>query len=107
MNEYRYMRTILFFDLPVETVKQKKAYRDFVKQLKINGFFRMQKSVFCKMSIDMQNVDSTINRLKSKLPNEGVVMSLTVTEKQFENMVYLLGDYKSELLETDERLVEL
>ena len=67
----------------------------------------MQKSVFCKMSIDMQNVDSTINRLKSKLPNEGVVMSLTVTEKQFENMVYLLGDYKSELLETDERLVEL
>lgn len=107
MNEYRYMRTILFFDLPVETVKQKKAYRDFVKQLKINGFFRMQKSVFCKMSIDMQNVDSTINRLKSKLPNEGIVMSLTVTEKQFENMVYLLGDYKSELLETDERLVEL
>lgn len=107
MNEYRYMRTILFFDLPVETSKQKRAYREFVKSLKVNGFFRMQKSVFCKMSIDIQNVDSTIHRLKSKLPSEGVVMSLTVTEKQFASMIYLLGDYKSELLETDERLVEL
>ncbi len=101
------MRIILFFDLPVENSKQRKNYRLFIKTLKMNGFFQMQKSVYCKMSIDPQNAESTINRIKSNIPSEGIITALTVTEKQFSNINYLLGDYKTEVLQTDERLVEL
>lgn len=107
MNDYRYMRSILFFDLPVETSKQRRAYVDFVKLLKSNGFFRIQKSVFCKMSIDSQNAELSIKAIKSKLPSEGVVMVLTITEKQFSGMQYLLGGYKTDIIESDERFIEL
>ena len=107
MNEYRYMRSILFFDLPVETAKQKRSYTDFVKILKVNGFFRIQKSVYCKMSIDIQNAELSIKSIKTKLPSEGVVMVMTITEKQFSSMQYLLGGYETDIIETDARIIEL
>ena len=98
MNEYRYMRSILFFDLPVETAKQKRSYTDFVKILKVNGFFRIQKSVYCKMSIDIQNAELSIKSIKTKLPSEGVVMVMTITEKQFSSMIKILLILKKQLL---------
>ena len=107
MNEYRYMRTLLFFDLPIETKAQRKAYRNFVKKIKAQGFFMIQKSVYTKLSIDAQAADSSIKIIRNSLPNEGIVSVLTVTEKQFASMEYLLGEYKTDVLESDERIVEL
>lgn len=107
MNEYRYMRSILFFDLPVENNKQKRDYNEFIKILKVNGFFRIQKSVFCKMSIDVQTAEASIKAIRTKLPSEGIVMVLSITEKQFSNIQYLLGGYETDIIETEDRVVEL
>ena len=46
---YRFMRAILFFDLPVEKVSQRSAYRSFLKNIKKIGFYMLQKSVYVKL----------------------------------------------------------
>lgn len=40
-------------------------------------------------------------------PEEGLIQLLTVTEKQYAKMDIILGQVKSEVLDTDERLVIL
>lgn len=101
------MRSILFFDLPTLTAANRKNYRKFIKLLKRNGFYMLQESVYCKMSIDKQSSDATLMRLKKEKPNEGSIMMLTVTEKQFASMEILLGDTKSDVLSTIDRITEI
>lgn len=107
MRDYRYMRTILFFDLPTLTSKQRKSYRDFVKKIKSIGFFMLQESVYSKMSINEQASEVAIRQAKAYIPSEGSVFALTITEKQFSSMDFLLGEYHTDILENDNRLVEL
>lgn len=69
---FRFMRSILFFDLPTLTSTNRKNYRKFIKLLKRNGFYMLQESVYCKMSIDKQSSEATLIRLKKEKPNEEV-----------------------------------
>ena len=85
------MRIILFFDLPVETASQRKAYALFRKKLITNGFLMLQKSVYTKLVINRQSMELEINKVKSILPKEGLVQILTVTEKQFTRIETILG----------------
>ena len=101
------MRTLLFFDLPTLTSKDRREYRKFIKVLKTNGFYMIQESVYAKMSIDQAAADSTTRKLKSNVPPNGFIMSMTVTEKQFASIDILLGEYKTDVLTTDERTVIL
>lgn len=101
------MRLILFFDLPMEKEKHKKAYQKFRKEIKKQGFIMLQKSVYIKLSINQANVDATKKNIKSILPAEGDVFLLIVTEKQFSAIEYLLGDFQSDYLNTEERIVEI
>ena len=41
----RYMRLLVFFDLPVDTAAQKKSYRVFRKWLIGEGYLMLQQSV--------------------------------------------------------------
>ncbi len=101
------MRTILFFDLPTLTKKNLKDYRNFVKGLKLNGFYMLQESVYVKMSIDQQSLDSMLARIKSILPPAGSVIVFNITEKQFASMEIMLGDFETEVLNTTDRVVIL
>ncbi len=47
---YRFMRVLVFFDLPVQTSEDMKNYRLFRKKILKNGFFMMQESVYCRMN---------------------------------------------------------
>lgn len=42
---YRYMRILVFFDLPVVTDEERRIYRTFRKYLIKNGFLMLQESV--------------------------------------------------------------
>ena len=101
------MRTILFFDLPTLTLANQRAYRKFIKFLKKNGFYMLQESVYVKMSIDQQAVDSTINKIRTELPSSGSVIALNVTEKQFSSMNILLGEIETDVLTTSDRIIIL
>ena len=104
---FRFMRSILFFDLPSVSKKDKKEYRDFIKMLKTLGFYSLQESVFCKMNIDKQAMDASLIKIKDKLPKDGNVMVLNVTEKQFSSMEIMLGETNTDVVTSNDRIIDL
>ena len=88
----RYMRLLVFFDLPVETAKQRKEYRLFRKFLIKEGYLMLQESVYSKLVTNEANASSSIARLRKYRPPEGLVQVLKVTERQYETMVYITGN---------------
>ena len=104
---YRYMRIMVLFDLPVLTEKQRRDYREFRKYLLKAGFFMMQESVYCKLVQNTGVAEVVQESIRKNKPREGQVQILRVTEKQFAKMEYVVGENKSLVLDTDERLVIL
>jgi len=95
------------FDLPTVTSLDRRNYRVFVKFLKKNGFIMFQESIYVKLSINSSKVSSIKALIKSNLPQKGFVTMLTITEKQFNDMDFLLGEFKSDVIDSDERVIEL
>lgn len=104
---YRFMRCILFFDLPSVTKSDLRDYRKFTKTLKTLGFVMYQESVYTKLCLNETVVDSSINELKKHLPKEGQVSILTITEKQFSSIKNVLGESISDVIISDERIIKL
>lgn len=94
------MRLVLFFDLPVETAKQRKDYRLFRKFLIKDGFLPLQESVYAKLVVNDGAAGSTIARVRKHRPPAGLVQILKVTETQFATMEYITGK-RSEYDEVD------
>ncbi len=101
------MRVIVFFDLPVLTYQQRKEYTKFRKFLLRSGFMMMQESVYCKLALNGTVVRGIVDNVHKNSPKEGLVQLLTVTEKQYAKMDFIIGEVKSEVLDSDERLVVL
>ena len=102
---YRYMRVIVFFDLPVITNANRKDYREFHKYLIKSGFLMMQESVYCKLAQNAVMAEFIIENIRKNKPADGLVQVLKITEKQFGKMEFIVGTKKSEILDTDERVV--
>lgn len=104
---YRFMRMIIFFDLPTETVEDRRHYRKFRNGLIRQGFIMMQESVYCKLLLNT-SADQTAREAVRKLrPPKGIVQMMTITEKQFSKIEYLTGTSHSDVISTDERMIEL
>lgn len=101
------MRMILFFDLPTETSQERREYTRFRKYLLKSGFMMMQESVYCKIALNQTVVNSLYDSLQKNKPGKGLIQVLTVTEKQFSKMEFILGEYNGDIINTDERFVEL
>lgn len=104
---YRYMRIIVFFDLPVGTAEERREYTKFRKLLIKSGFVMMQESVYSKIVLNQTAVDAVYAHLRKNKPPKGLVQLLTVTEKQFQKSELLIGESRSEVINTDERPVIL
>ena len=104
---YRYMRLILFFDLPTETGQDRREYSRFRKLLIRNGFIMMQKSVYSKLAINQAAADALLDTVRKHRPPHGTIQALLITEKQYGRMEYILGAKTGDILDSDERFVEL
>ena len=104
---YRFMRIVVFFDLPTITDKDKKEYRRFRKMLIKNGFVMVQESVYVRMALNQTIQKSVLELLKKNKPATGMVQALVVTEKQFSNITNISGQFVSDVVDSDERLVIL
>lgn len=104
----RFMRIMVFFDLPVKTKKQRKQYGDFRKFLINDGYFMLQYSVYSRMVRNHDDAQKHVERVKCHLPPEGSVRIMTVTEKQYASMEILVGDkWKEEVLLDKKGIIEL
>lgn len=101
------MRVLVFFDLPVTTSENRRAYTHFRKFLLKNGFLMLQESVYCKLALNSTAVNAIVENIHKNKPEEGLIQLLTVTEKQYAKMDIIIGEIKSEVLDGDERLVIL
>ncbi|WP_341460691.1 CRISPR-associated endonuclease Cas2 [Eubacterium ramulus] len=104
---YRYMRILVMFDLPVGTESERKNYRLFRKYLIKSGFLMLQESVYCKIAQNTTVADAIIANVRKNRPDDGLVQVLKITEKQYSRMEYIVGESKSDVLDSDERLVVL
>lgn len=73
----------------------------------LHGFLMLQESVYCKLALNGTAVNAIVDNVHKNKPEEGLIQLLTVTEKQYAKMDIVVGDLKSEVLDTDERLVIL
>lgn len=101
------MRMMVFFDLPTESGADRREYRRFRKLLIKNGFLMLQESVYCKLLLNSTAQATMTELLRRHRPPSGIVQVMTVTEKQFSKIEYITGTAHSDVVDTDERLVEL
>lgn len=101
------MRMILMFDMPTETVEERKAYRKFRKFLLSEGFIMHQFFIYSKLLLNNSANKAMIDRLQANNPKKGNITLLTVTEKQFARMIYLNGERDMSVANSDKRLVFL
>ncbi len=103
----RFMRLLIFFDLPMETSKDRREYSRFHKFLIKSGFIMMQKSLYSKLVINNVTSDAVKQKVADNLPPIGVVELLEVTENQFSRIEYLVGEKQTLVEESMERLIEV
>lgn len=107
MSGFRFMRMIVFFDLPTLTNEDKRNYRKFRKALIKNGFIMLQESVYYKMMTSPSMEKSMKNMVHNNKPPKGLIQTITITEKQFVKMDYIVGEYTSDIIDSEERLIIL
>ena len=95
------------FDLPVTTSAERKEYAKFRKYLIKSGFMMMQESIYCKLSPNSTLADAVIENVRKNKPEKGLVQVLRVTEKQYAKMEFIVGEGRTEVLSSDDRLVIL
>ena len=103
----RFMRMIVFFDLPTLTKTDRRNASRFRKFLVNDGYTMLQLSVYSRICKGNDDVEKHSKRLKSLIPKEGSVRLLTVTEKQYASMEILVGTLKKEEEIGDKQLLLL
>ena len=101
------MRLLVFFDLPTLTPQNRRDYSRFRRYLVQHGYLMLQQSVYCKLALNPTAANLYLESLRRNRPPSGVVQVLTITEKQFSRMEFLLGEFSSDLISSDERFIEL
>ena len=71
---YRFMRVIVFFDLPTISLEDKREYRNFRK-----------------LALNTTVANGVVSSVKEHKPKDGLVQMLVITEKQYSKMEYVIG----------------
>ncbi len=103
----RIMRTIVFFDLPNVYAKDRRDYILFRRFLLNEGFIMMQESVYSKLVLNSQQAVLLIERIKHHVPKKGIIQVLTITENQYANIEYLIGNSNTKIIDSEDRLIVL
>jgi len=90
--EGRFMRLFVFFDLPTNTKKQRKEANKFRNMLIKEAFMMLQYSVYVRVCRGQEMVNKYISKLEEKLPSNGNIRVLQITDKQYERIKILVGE---------------
>lgn len=93
MSKYKDMRIIVMFVLPTQTQKEKQEYSTFRKFLLKNGYIMVQYSIYSRFCRNNTDTNKHIKRICDNKPKYGNVRVLQVTEHQYANMTFLVGEF--------------
>ena len=91
LNAYHVMWLFVMFDLPVTTKKERKESALFRKNLEKEGFVMHQFSVYLRHCGSLESAQAHIKRIKALSPESGQITILSITDKQYSNMVNIWG----------------
>ncbi len=91
LNAYHIMWLFVFFDLPTNTKKERKVASGFRKVLLKDGFSMMQYSVYTRHCASRESAEVHLGRVRSNVPTKGLVSILTVTDKQYGQIINYWG----------------
>lgn len=86
------MRILLIYDLPMNEEKDRKIYQKFHRDVLSLGFYMLQFSVYTKVIQNDTTFKQQYAKLEKIIPMKGSVIILKVTEKQYQDMIYLTGE---------------
>lgn len=98
---------MVLFDLPVETSQQRKEYRHFRKALLNEGFVMIQYSVYVRVCVNKQAAKFMEKRISNFVPKVGLIQTMMVTEKQYNDMHFLSGEPVDDIRNSSERTIVL
>jgi CRISPR-associated protein Cas2 len=104
LNAYRIMWTLVMYDLPTETKKERKVASQFRKELMKDGFSMFQFSMYVRHSSSSENAEVHKNRVKRILPEKGKIGILQITDRQFGQMEIYYGTKAQELPNVPQQL---
>jgi CRISPR-associated protein Cas2 len=93
-SKERFMRMMVFFDLPTLTSADRRHAAQFRIALLREGYYMMQWSIYSRICKGMADVEKHSKRLNGLIPPTGSVRLMRVTEKQFADMEILVGESK-------------
>lgn len=85
------MRLIIFFDLPMNSKKERRIYNVFHKWLIKNGYIMMQYSIYSKIFNNRDACVKHIPIIKRNVPKQGQIRIMMITEKQYANIEIIVG----------------
>ena len=65
----------------------------------------MQESVYSKLALNGSTVELVKRHLQSNIPPKGLVQMLVITEKQFADTVYLVGESRSQVVNSTDKYI--
>ncbi|MBR5148410.1 MAG: CRISPR-associated endonuclease Cas2 [Bacteroidaceae bacterium] len=104
LNAYRIMWLFVMFDLPTQTKVDKKNSARFRKDLEKDGFIMHQWSVYIRYCASLESAKLHIKRIRSFTPSKGLVSILTITDKQYSDIVNIWGAIEKKKVETPMQL---
>ena len=104
LNAYRIMWVFVFFDLPTSTRKEQKIAAHFRKQLMYDGFSMLQYSVYIRNCASRESMEVHIKRVQSMIPEHGHISMMSVTDKQYGEIMNFWGIKSSPLQEGPKQL---
>lgn len=100
------MWVLVFFDLPTDTLTDRKYATKFRKDLLKDGFAMFQFSIYMRFCASRENAVVHIKRTKKALPKKGKVGIMQITDKQF-GMIELFHGQKEIAPEPPSQQLEL
>ena len=91
LNAYHIMWLFVFFDLPTNTKKERKAAARFRKDIMQDGFSMMQYSVYLRHCASRESAEVHITRVRKLVPEKGQVSILSITDKQYGKIINYWG----------------
>lgn len=104
LNAYHIMWLFVFFDLPTNTKKERKAAARFRKELLQDGFTMMQFSVYLRHCASKESAEMHTKRIQSVIPEKGQVSLMSVTDKQYGQIMNFWGKAEKALPEGPKQL---
>lgn len=90
-SAYRSVWLLAMFDLPVETMKNRRDYTRFRKALLKDGFMMLQFSVYARYIPSEEAAEAHKRTIRSVIPPLGQVRLMAITDHQFGKMEVFYG----------------